>query len=223
MKKAITIITLATALSLTACNKDENIGNHEEVTTVETDYWNDGGDVVTEPYETPQTPDTTDFSEVDAFDDGRDFHIQLGQNWEQIDFYGTFAATRGNTSDDGAMLIIMTMSTDEIVGMLGDVKIDDEVFPELLKLSGMSENVVEVVNFDKATVGGLSGARTEMMVEVMGEIVGTIMYMVSDDSGVYMVMYYKIGDVDYTDEFEEMVSTFRAYGISRDWLDSTGA
>ena len=96
--------------------------------------------------------------------------------------------------------------------------IDGMGFEDYLEMSGIignTEGGVEIISFDNTEVDGLEAVRIEMLTDIMGNTFDVTMYAVTDNSGIYMIMYYKMGVVDYTDEFTAIVDSFRAYGVKR--------
>jgi len=161
-------------------------------------------------------PDNEEFiesvHEYEEINYNGEFTVNLLNRWEYTDIFGMFTATRGESEIDGAMMLILTVPSSDIDGM---------GFEEYLEMSGIlgsggnNDGGVEILNIEDTEVDGLEAVRIEMLTDVMGNNFDVTMYAVTDYSGIYMIMYYKMGVVDYMDEFEIMVDSFRAYGIKR--------
>ena len=240
MKKSVTLLALATVVTLTACGG--NARPIPEVTTIET-IAIATPDLATEipwEFEEPGFDETYDNSSSDIHEPVSDFTIELADGWNYENLYGMYTATRGDAQENGAMLTVITIGVDNIDGifaeLLDEINIDemeiDEFFPgtdfddnggmlfgSMFGMSGANGTESRVVGLEKTTIDSRPAAKVVILLELMGREVEATMYMLTDETGLYIIAYYELGEVDYSSEFEEMVKSFRTHGISDTWYN----
>ena len=244
--KVLTILTtLAMVLALTACGVNtSSIPEETAKITPEIAVPDLATDV---PHELAEFDETHDNSLPYINGPVSDFTIELAVGWSYENLYGMYTATRGDAQENGAMMTIITIGIDNIDGIFAELPDDinfeemeiEEFFPgadfddnggneigEMLfgSMFGMQgENGMEarIVTLDKTTIDNRPAAKMIMFLELMEREIEATMYMLTDETGLYIIAYYEIGEVDYSSEFDEMVNSFRVHGISDTWHNFT--
>lgn len=200
MKKLLVILLGAVfVLSLTACGRNKPLAIIKEVETTSTTAF-DFNVPYTEPAVTVTEQTENNRSELIKIETA-DFSVELPVEWKHEIIYDTFMAIRGNNE---AMLMIVT------VGM---VETDGVSIKDIISESGLYGANAQIITIDTVIINNRDVTRTEMVMEIMEQAVETVIYTLTDDTGLYMLMYYKTGEIDYTSEFEEIVESFLPFGI----------
>jgi hypothetical protein len=211
MKKLLAILLAAAMiLSFAACGNDDDNPASGGGTTVTTDATapattdGDGSGTTPGEIECEECDDEgCEECEVPGGNGGGEsgeFSIDLPEEWEGGDFLGTFMATRG----EDAMIMVMEMSLEE---MIGESEIDltdltDETIDALME--EFAEEGAELISHEKKNINGFEALR--IVTEVEGEQV--LMYIIFAGYDVYIAVYAPMSEEDFSDEFDAIMATF---------------